>query len=58
MGRLSGRFALVTGAGGPSADELAQRYADRSSRTAKEAPPSLGPPGRLIRTVWGVGYRL
>ena len=36
--------ALVTGAGGPSADELAQRFADRSSRTAKEAPPSLGPP--------------
>jgi rifampicin phosphotransferase len=36
--------ALVTGAGGPTADELAQRFADRSSRTAKEAPPSLGPP--------------
>jgi pyruvate,water dikinase len=36
--------ALVTGAGGPSADELAQRFADRSSRTAKEAPASLGPP--------------
>src|SRR5206468_9592771 len=36
--------ALVTGAGGPSADELAQRFADRSSRTAKEAPMSLGPP--------------
>ena len=36
--------SLVTGAGGPSADELAQRFADRSSRTAKEAPPSLGPP--------------
>ena len=34
----------MTGAGGPSADELAQRFADRSSRTAKEAPPSLGPP--------------
>jgi pyruvate,water dikinase len=36
--------SLVTGAGGPSADELAERFADRSSRTAKEAPPSLGPP--------------
>jgi phosphohistidine swiveling domain-containing protein len=36
--------ALVAGTGGPSADELAQRFAERSSRTAKEAPPSLGPP--------------
>ena len=36
--------ALVTGTGGPSADELAQRFTERSSRTAKEAPPSLGPP--------------
>ena len=36
--------SLVTGAGGPSADELAQRSADRTSRTAKEAPASLGPP--------------
>src|SRR4051812_30174813 len=36
--------ALVTGTGGPSADELAQRFAERSSRTAKEAPESLGPP--------------
>ena len=36
--------SLVTGAGGPSADELAQRFADRTSRTAKEAPASLGPP--------------
>jgi len=36
--------SLVTGAAGPSADELAQRFADRSSRTAKEAPLSLGPP--------------
>src|SRR5512135_2538772 len=31
--------ALVSGTGGPTADELAQRFADRSSRTAKEAPP-------------------
>jgi len=36
--------ALVSGAGGPSADELARRFADRSSHTAKEAPMSLGPP--------------
>jgi len=36
--------ALVTGATEPSADELAQRFADRSSRTAKEAPATLGPP--------------
>ena len=36
--------SLVTSVGGPSADELEQRFADRSSRTAKEAPPSLGPP--------------
>jgi phosphohistidine swiveling domain-containing protein len=36
--------ALVTGTGGPSADELAQRFTERSSRTAKEAPLSLGPP--------------
>jgi pyruvate,water dikinase len=35
--------ALLTGAGGPSAAELAQRFADRSAHTAKEAPPSLGP---------------
>src|SRR4029079_341995 len=33
-----------SGAGGPSADELAQRFAERDSRTAKEAPASLGPP--------------
>jgi phosphohistidine swiveling domain-containing protein len=36
--------SLIAGASGPSADELAQRFADRSSRTAKEAPPTLGPP--------------
>ncbi|MGD0746479.1 MAG: PEP-utilizing enzyme [Acidimicrobiales bacterium] len=36
--------SLVVGDGGPSADELAQRYAERSARTAKEAPASLGPP--------------
>jgi pyruvate,water dikinase len=36
--------ALVRGDGGPSADELARRASERSSRTAKDAPPSLGPP--------------
>jgi phosphohistidine swiveling domain-containing protein len=36
--------SLVTGGDGPSADELAQRFADRTSRTAREAPASLGPP--------------
>ncbi len=36
--------ALVRGSGGPSADELATRFADRSARSAKEAPPALGPP--------------
>jgi pyruvate,water dikinase len=36
--------ALVTGSGGPSADELAERNAMRSSRTAKDAPPFLGDP--------------
>jgi phosphohistidine swiveling domain-containing protein len=36
--------SLVADAGGPSADELAQRLADRASRTAKQAPTSLGPP--------------
>jgi rifampicin phosphotransferase len=36
--------ALLSGADGPSADELAARFEDRTSRTAKEAPPTLGPP--------------
>ncbi len=36
--------SLVAGPGGPSADELAERFADRTSRTAKDAPMSLGPP--------------
>jgi pyruvate,water dikinase len=36
--------AMVTGTGGPTADELAQRFADRTSRSAKEAPATLGPP--------------
>lgn len=36
--------SLVAGKGGPSDDELAQRFLDRSTRTAKDAPMSLGPP--------------
>jgi pyruvate,water dikinase len=36
--------ALVTGTDGPSADELAERNAARSSRSAKNAPPFLGDP--------------
>ena len=36
--------ALVTGADEPSADELAQRFALRTSRSAKDAPRHLGPP--------------
>src|SRR5205823_4759063 len=35
---------LLTGTGGPSADELAERSATRMSRTAKDAPAVLGPP--------------
>lgn len=34
--------ALVSGTGGPSADELASRAAYRAGHTAKEAPPDLG----------------
>jgi pyruvate,water dikinase len=36
--------ALVSDTGGPSADELARRFAWRTSHTAKEAPATLGPP--------------
>ncbi|MGH2852112.1 MAG: PEP-utilizing enzyme [Solirubrobacteraceae bacterium] len=36
--------ALVTGSGGPSADELAARTAYRTSHTAKAAPTLLGDP--------------
>jgi rifampicin phosphotransferase len=35
---------IVRGTGGPSADELAARAADRAGRAAKDAPPTLGPP--------------
>lgn len=36
--------ALVAGADGPSADELAERAEYRAAHSAKEAPPTLGPP--------------
>jgi pyruvate,water dikinase len=36
--------ALLAGAAEPSADELAGRHADRTSRDAKSAPAVLGPP--------------
>jgi phosphohistidine swiveling domain-containing protein len=36
--------SLLSGANGPSADELAERFSLRTSRTAKQAPPLLGPP--------------
>jgi phosphohistidine swiveling domain-containing protein len=35
---------ILSGAGGPSADDLAARYEYRTSRTAKDAPPVLGDP--------------
>jgi pyruvate,water dikinase len=36
--------ALVLGTDGPSADELGERHAWRTSHTAKDAPATLGPP--------------
>jgi len=36
--------SLLSGAGGPSADELAARSAYRAAHTAKDAPPTLGTP--------------
>jgi len=36
--------ALVAGTGGPSADELAERAEYRTTYTAKDVPPLLGPP--------------
>ena len=36
--------SLLLGAGGPAADELANRCAYRASHSAKEAPSVLGPP--------------
>jgi pyruvate,water dikinase len=36
--------ALLSGTGGPSADELAERHAFRTSHNAKDAPATLGPP--------------
>ena len=37
-------LALVAGSGGPSADELAARAEYRATHSAKDAPPTLGPP--------------
>jgi pyruvate,water dikinase len=37
--------ALVAATGGPPAEELARRAGHRAAYTAKDAPPSLGPPG-------------
>jgi pyruvate,water dikinase len=36
--------AMLTGTGGPSADELAERFSARTSLTGREAPPFLGDP--------------
>jgi pyruvate,water dikinase len=36
--------ALLSGTNGPPADELAERMRYRTSHTAKDAPPTLGPP--------------
>ena len=36
--------SLLSGADGPSADELQERYEQRTSLSAKDAPPTLGPP--------------
>ena len=36
--------ALLAGRGGPPAEELATRAASRAGRTARDAPPLLGPP--------------
>ena len=36
--------SLLSGTDGPSADELAERFAYRTSHSAKDAPLTLGPP--------------
>jgi rifampicin phosphotransferase len=36
--------SMLSGSDEPSADELAHRYEHRTARTAKDAPPFLGPP--------------
>src|SRR6478752_346955 len=63
--------ALVAGPGGPSADELTSRAKYRATYTAKDVPPSLGPPappppdlsalppsvGRVMRAIFiGLGH--
>ena len=42
--RLDEMCALVSGRGGPTAEELAQRAAFRAAYSAKDVPPLLGPP--------------
>jgi len=37
-------ISLLSGSGGPSADELAARHQFRTTHSAKDAPPVLGPP--------------
>src|SRR5262249_387781 len=41
---VEGMCALVTGAGGPSSDELGARAEFRRTYSAKDAPPCLGEP--------------
>ena len=41
---LDEMVALVLNSGGPSAEELAQRAAFRTTHSAKDVPPTLGPP--------------
>jgi pyruvate,water dikinase len=41
---LEEMHALLSGANGPSADELAQRFAYRTAHTAQDVPLTLGPP--------------
>src|SRR5262245_47939038 len=36
--------AMLSGAGAPSADELASRFAYRAAHSSKDAPPVMGPP--------------
>jgi pyruvate,water dikinase len=51
--------ALLTGSGGPSADELAERAAYRAAHTAKDAPRTMGtpppPPGDPSQLPPGIG---
>jgi len=42
--RFAEMSSLLSGADGPSADELAERFEYRTSHSAKDAPATLGPP--------------